>query len=45
LTRDGKNQKELVLCLQWILYASKPLKPAELYFAVIYGFEPTDVSE
>ncbi|KAK8102552.1 hypothetical protein PG984_015698 [Apiospora sp. TS-2023a] len=37
LTRDARNGKELVLCLQWVLFAKDPLKPKELYFAVLSG--------
>lgn len=38
LTRDNDNMADLLLCIQWILYARRPLKPAEFYFAVISGF-------
>jgi hypothetical protein len=44
LTRDGRNVDELVLCLQWILYAKRPLKREELYFAVLTGVDPRAVS-
>ncbi|KAK5445358.1 hypothetical protein LTS15_010139 [Exophiala xenobiotica] len=44
LTRDGRNVDELVLCLQWILYARRPLKREELYFAVLTGVDPRAVS-
>ncbi|KAN0072906.1 ankyrin repeat domain containing protein [Elaphomyces granulatus] len=37
LTRDGKNMQELQLCIQWVLFAVRPLKPQELYFAVHFG--------
>ena len=40
LTRDGQNIEELILCLQCILYAKRPLKREELYFAVLAGVEP-----
>ena len=39
LTRDGQNIDELILCLQWILYAKRPLKREELYFAILAGVE------
>ncbi|KAL2217525.1 hypothetical protein M432DRAFT_441334 [Thermoascus aurantiacus ATCC 26904] len=45
LTRDDQNKEELVLCLQWILYAQRPLKRAELYFAIRSGIEPTELTE
>lgn len=39
LTRDRENPEVLQLCLQWILFATRPLKPQELYFAVHFGFD------
>ncbi|CAG8949960.1 hypothetical protein HYFRA_00004292 [Hymenoscyphus fraxineus] len=35
LTRDGHNIEELILCLQWILFAKRPLKREELYYAIL----------
>jgi nucleoside phosphorylase len=40
LKRDNHNIKELILCLEWILYAVRPLKREELYFAILAGVEP-----
>jgi ankyrin repeat protein/nucleoside phosphorylase len=40
MTRDSGNMEELILCLQWILYAKRPLKCEELYFAILAGIEP-----
>ena len=40
LTRDTHNHKDLVLCIQWVLFASRPLTPTELYFAILAGVEP-----
>lgn len=37
LTRDGDNIEQLQLCLNWILFASRALKPEELYFAIQLG--------
>ncbi|KAK7973104.1 hypothetical protein PG988_007238 [Apiospora saccharicola] len=37
LTGDARNGKELVLCLQWVLFAKGPMKPKELYFAILSG--------
>ncbi|RYP93093.1 hypothetical protein DL770_000839 [Monosporascus sp. CRB-9-2] len=45
LTRDCHNQNELLLCIQWVLFAREPLKPEELYFAVLSGTEPDDLSK
>jgi ankyrin repeat protein len=42
LTRDTQNMEEMKLCLQWILYANRPLKREELYFAILSGLEPHD---
>ncbi|KAK4111839.1 ankyrin, partial [Canariomyces notabilis] len=39
ITRDGENPVLLQLCLQWILFATRPLKPQELYFAVHFGLD------
>ncbi|RYP25338.1 hypothetical protein DL767_008433 [Monosporascus sp. MG133] len=40
LTRDNENVADLLLCIQWILYANSPLKREEFYFAVVSGLEP-----
>jgi hypothetical protein len=37
LTRDSENIRELQLCIQWVLFAARPLKPQELYIAVHIG--------
>ncbi len=39
LSRDQENQGLLRLCLQWILFAIRPLKPEELYCAVQFGLK------
>lgn len=39
LTRDHDHQEELLLCIQWVLFARQPLAPEELYFAVLSGIE------
>ncbi|RYP08882.1 hypothetical protein DL765_008663 [Monosporascus sp. GIB2] len=44
LTRDCHNRNELLLCIQWVLFAREPLKPEQLYFAVLSGTEPDDLS-
>jgi ankyrin repeat protein len=44
LTRDGRNMEELILCLQWVLYARRPLKREELYYAILAGVEPEAVT-
>ena len=40
LTRDGENMEELILCLQWILYAKRPLRQEEVYYAILSGTDP-----
>ncbi|EXJ54137.1 hypothetical protein A1O7_09474 [Cladophialophora yegresii CBS 114405] len=40
LTRDTRNADDLLLCLQWILFAKRPLRREELYFAILAGTEP-----
>ena len=37
LTRESSNLDELLLCIQWILYATYPLTFTELYFAIHAG--------
>lgn len=44
LTRDSRNRDELILCVQWVLFARHPLTPEQLYFAIISGSEPQDLS-
>jgi ankyrin repeat protein/nucleoside phosphorylase len=45
LTRDSHNRNELLLCIQWVLFARQPLKPEELYFAILSGAEPGALTE
>jgi hypothetical protein len=40
LTRDSHNKDELILCIQWVLFAKQPLRPEQLYFAILAGTEP-----
>lgn len=40
LTRDSNHQEELILCIQWVLFARYPLTPEQLYFAILSGVEP-----
>ncbi|PSN73262.1 ankyrin [Corynespora cassiicola Philippines] len=43
LTRDALNKGELILCLQWVLFARNPLRPEQLHFAILSGTAPEDV--
>ena len=45
LVRDGQNMKELILCLRWILYAKRPLRCEELYYAMLISLEPQHVNK
>lgn len=45
LARDNDNLNDLVLCLQWILYAKRPLSCDDLYLAVLVKPEITSTSE
>jgi ankyrin repeat protein len=45
LTRDQHNRGELLLCVQWVLFARKPLKPEQLYCAILSGVEPEALKE
>jgi ankyrin repeat protein len=42
LTRDYHNRNELLLCIQWLLFARQPLKPEELYHAIL-SVNPQDL--
>ena len=52
LIRDQVDIAEFVLCLQWVLYANRPLRREELYYAMVagndadtlHGFSPEDVT-
>lgn len=44
LARDGKNLNKLHLCLKWVLFAVRPLKPPELYFAIELGVDKDNSS-
>ncbi|KAF3055188.1 Ankyrin repeat domain-containing protein 17 [Daldinia childiae] len=43
LTRDNDNEDGLRVCIQWILFAARPLRLEELYFAIMSGVEPEDL--
>ncbi|KAI5364440.1 hypothetical protein J4E82_011451, partial [Alternaria postmessia] len=40
LTRDSNDKEELILCLQWVLFAKESLQPEQLYLAILAGTEP-----
>ncbi|KAJ4363902.1 hypothetical protein N0V83_009354 [Neocucurbitaria cava] len=44
LTRDSRSEGELILCIQWVLFARQPLNPVQLYHAVLSGVEPDAIS-
>ncbi|KAL8296408.1 hypothetical protein RB597_005812 [Gaeumannomyces tritici] len=39
LARDGENIEQLHVCVKWVLFTTRPLKPQELYFAVQLGLD------
>ena len=43
LIRDCYNREELLLCIQWILFAKRPLRPEEFYYALLSGVEPREL--
>jgi ankyrin repeat protein len=45
LTRDSRNKDELLLFIQWVLFARRPLSPEQLYSAVLSGVEPEALME
>jgi hypothetical protein len=40
LRRDCTNMTDLLLCLQWIMFARRPLMREEFYFAMVAGLDP-----
>lgn len=40
LTRDTRDRNELILSIQWVLFAKSPLKPEEFYHAILSGADP-----
>lgn len=45
LTRDAYDKEELVLCIQWLLFAKQPLNPEQLYYAIHAARRPVDIAE
>lgn len=45
LTRDSRNKELLILCIQWVLFARKPLSPQELYHALLSSVDPEAVAD
>ncbi|CAH0028824.1 unnamed protein product [Clonostachys rhizophaga] len=43
--RTGMDRQELVLFLQWILFAKRPLTPIELYYGILFGLSDIEHSE
>ncbi|KAF4843274.1 Ankyrin-3 [Colletotrichum siamense] len=37
LRRDSDNTEQFLLCMQWVLFARRPLTPIELHYAVLSG--------
>ncbi|KAJ4855925.1 ankyrin repeats (3 copies) domain-containing protein [Trichoderma breve] len=48
LTRDRQDADELLLCIQWVLFTKQPLRPEQLYFAmlsnVLYEWQPNEIT-
>jgi ankyrin repeat protein/nucleoside phosphorylase len=44
LSRDSKHMNNLISCLQWLLFSTRPLKPEELYYAIRVGVEPESIT-
>lgn len=45
LTRDNENMDDLLLSIQWILFAKRLLQLEEYYFALVAGLEPDSLGE
>ncbi|OIW26740.1 hypothetical protein CONLIGDRAFT_562213, partial [Coniochaeta ligniaria NRRL 30616] len=43
LSTENPDKHETVLMLQWVLFARRPLKPEELYYAMLAGTSPDDL--
>ncbi|RYP69743.1 hypothetical protein DL769_005194 [Monosporascus sp. CRB-8-3] len=44
LTRNGHTTNGLLLCIQWLLFAQRPLTPKELYFAILSEQDPRNLA-
>ncbi|KAL6803153.1 Pfs, NB-ARC and ankyrin domain protein [Trichoderma sp. SZMC 28013] len=48
LTRDRQDAEELLLCIQWVLFTKQPLRPEQLYFAMLsndlYQWNPNEIT-
>ncbi|KAE8442348.1 hypothetical protein EG329_003419, partial [Mollisiaceae sp. DMI_Dod_QoI] len=42
LKKDSEDDKTTILVFQWVLFSVKPLKPTQLYYAVLAGTAPED---
>lgn len=45
LTRDSHNKDRLILCIQLVLFAKRPLSPAELYHALLLSIDVEAITE
>ncbi|KIW69219.1 hypothetical protein, variant [Phialophora macrospora] len=45
ITRDTHDVDRLIWCLQWVLFARRPLEPIELFYAVMTGSEPDSIGD
>ncbi|KAI8268831.1 Ankyrin-1 [Colletotrichum sp. SAR11_239] len=45
LTRDNENMDDLLLSIQWILFANRPLQLEEYYFALVAGLDCDSLAE
>ncbi|KAJ3494398.1 hypothetical protein NLG97_g4106 [Lecanicillium saksenae] len=44
LMRDDRDRHRMLLCIQWMLFAMRPMKPQELHQAILCGLDPTALS-
>jgi ankyrin repeat protein len=45
LTRDAEQKSELMLCIQWVLFAKHPLTAEQLYHAILREIDPEGLAE
>ncbi|EQB46479.1 hypothetical protein CGLO_14452 [Colletotrichum gloeosporioides Cg-14] len=45
IKRDNENMVDLLLCIQWVLFSKRPLRPDEFYYAMLAGSPDFDEEE
>jgi hypothetical protein len=45
IEHDTEDREQMLLCIQWVLFAIRPLHPNELYYSMLYQLEPGDFQD